>query len=95
MRGDDRRRLYRRPSRRATTGHGRQRRRKDAAHGDGAAPRHERKRGITGPAADEIVQSITAFAAYGFPESHAISFAYLTYASAYLKAHHPAALPRC
>ncbi|HNN97344.1 MAG TPA: error-prone DNA polymerase, partial [Pseudomonadota bacterium] len=49
------------------------------------------ERGITGPAADEIVQSITAFAAYGFPESHAISFAYLTYASAYLKAHHPAA----
>lgn len=48
-------------------------------------------RGITGAAADEIVQSITAFAAYGFPESHAISFAYLTYASAYLKAHHPAA----
>jgi error-prone DNA polymerase len=50
-----------------------------------------RERGIVGPAADEIVQSITAFAAYGFPESHAISFAYLTYASAYLKAHHPAA----
>jgi error-prone DNA polymerase len=48
-------------------------------------------RGITGAPADEIVQSITAFAAYGFPESHAISFAYLTYASAYLKAHHPAA----
>lgn len=48
-------------------------------------------RGITGAFADEIVQSITAFAAYGFPESHAISFAYLTYASAYLKAHHPAA----
>lgn len=49
------------------------------------------ERGITGAAADQIVSSITAFAAYGFPESHAISFAYLTYASAYLKAHHPAA----
>ena len=48
-------------------------------------------RGISGAAADEIVQQITSFAAYGFPESHAISFAYLTYASAYLKAHHPAA----
>ncbi len=48
-------------------------------------------RGITGAAAEEIVSAITAFAAYGFPESHAISFAYLTYASAYLKAHHPSA----
>jgi error-prone DNA polymerase len=47
------------------------------------------QRGITGRAADEIVQAISSFAAYGFPESHAISFAYLTYASAYLKAHHP------
>ena len=49
------------------------------------------KNGITGAAADEIVHAIAAFAAYGFPESHAISFAYLTYASAYLKAHHPSA----
>jgi error-prone DNA polymerase len=47
------------------------------------------KNGISGAAADEIIQAIAAFAAYGFPESHAISFAYLTYASAYLKAHHP------
>lgn len=45
--------------------------------------------GITGTAAAEIEQAIASFAAYGFPESHAISFAYLTYASAYLKAHHP------
>ncbi|MGH9520035.1 MAG: OB-fold nucleic acid binding domain-containing protein, partial [Terriglobales bacterium] len=42
------------------------------------------------PAADEIVRSITSFALYGFPESHAASFALLVYASAYLKAHHPA-----
>jgi len=48
-------------------------------------------RGITGQAADGIVQSITSFALYGFPESHAASFALLVYASAYLKAHHPAA----
>ena len=48
-------------------------------------------RGITGAAQDEIVQSITSFALYGFPESHAASFALLAYASAYLKAHHPAA----
>jgi error-prone DNA polymerase len=45
-----------------------------------------------GPAAQEqIVKSITSFALYGFPESHAASFALIAYASAYLKAHHPAA----
>lgn len=48
-------------------------------------------RGITGKAADDIVQGITSFALYGFPESHAASFALIAYASAYLKAHHPAA----
>ncbi len=47
--------------------------------------------GITGAAADGIVQSITSFALYGFPESHAASFALIVYASAYLKAHYPAA----
>src|SRR5438445_3199665 len=36
---------------------------------------------------DKIIQSITSFALYGFPESHAISFAILAYASAYLKVH--------
>jgi error-prone DNA polymerase len=49
------------------------------------------KQGITGAAADEIIRSITSFALYGFPESHAASFALLVYASAYLKAHYPAA----
>ncbi len=48
-------------------------------------------RGITGPVQEEIVGQITAFALYGFPESHAASFALIAYASAYLKAHHPAA----
>ena len=48
-------------------------------------------KGITGEGADRIVQSITSFALYGFPESHAASFALLVYASAYLKAHYPAA----
>ncbi len=48
-------------------------------------------RGITGAIQDEIVLSITSFALYGFPESHAASFALIAYASAYLKAHHPAA----
>ncbi len=36
---------------------------------------------------DQVLQSITSFALYGFPESHAISFAILAYGSAYLKAH--------
>src|SRR5687767_7222035 len=49
------------------------------------------KNGITGETADRIVNSITSFALYGFPESHAASFALLAYASAYLKVHYPAA----
>jgi len=47
--------------------------------------------GISPEAADQIVQSITSFALYGFPESHAASFALIVYASAYLKVHYPAA----
>ncbi len=47
--------------------------------------------GITGKAQDDIVRSITSFALYGFPESHAASFALLAYASAYLKCHYLAA----
>jgi error-prone DNA polymerase len=49
------------------------------------------KNGITGDTAEQIISSITAFALYGFPESHAASFALLAYASAYLKVHFPAA----
>jgi error-prone DNA polymerase len=49
------------------------------------------KNQITGAAQEEIVQGIKSFALYGFPESHAASFALIAYASAYLKAHHPAA----
>jgi error-prone DNA polymerase len=49
------------------------------------------KEGITGQAQDEIVQSIASFALYGFPESHAASFALIAYASAYLKCHYLAA----
>jgi error-prone DNA polymerase len=45
-----------------------------------------------GPAAqDNIVQGISSFAMYGFPESHAASFALIAYASAYLKIHYLAA----
>src|SRR5205823_3178615 len=49
------------------------------------------RQGITGEPAEQIITSITSFALYGFPESHAASFALLAYASAYLKAHFPAA----
>src|SRR6266852_4347100 len=49
------------------------------------------RQGIVGEQAEAIIRSITAFALYGFPESHAASFALLAYASAYHKAHHPAA----
>ena len=48
-------------------------------------------KGITGEAQEQIVQSITSFALYGFPESHAASFALLAYASAYLKCRYLAA----
>jgi error-prone DNA polymerase len=49
------------------------------------------ERGITGAAQEQIVQGIASFALYGFPESHAASFALIAYASACLKAHHPTA----
>jgi error-prone DNA polymerase len=46
------------------------------------------RNGITGQVQDTIVNSITSFALYGFPESHAASFALIAYASAYLKCHY-------
>jgi error-prone DNA polymerase len=49
------------------------------------------RKGITGKAQDEIVDQIASFALYGFPESHAASFALIAYASAYLKCHFLAA----
>ncbi|HYN96884.1 MAG TPA: error-prone DNA polymerase [Pilimelia sp.] len=48
-------------------------------------------RGITGELADDVFLKLSAFASYGFPESHAMSFAYLVYASAWLKRYYPAA----
>ncbi len=45
------------------------------------------KNNVAPDAIDKILQSITSFALYGFPESHAISFAILAYGSAYLKTH--------
>ncbi len=49
------------------------------------------QRGIGLAVAEDIYQKILAFSSYGFPESHAISFAYLVYASAWLKCYYPAA----
>ncbi len=49
------------------------------------------ERGISGETAETILRSISSFALYGFPESHAASFALIVYASAYLKAYYPAA----
>jgi error-prone DNA polymerase len=45
------------------------------------------RKGVARDKIDKIIQSITSFALYGFPESHAISFAILAYGSAYLKVH--------
>ncbi len=47
--------------------------------------------GITGEVAEQIYEKLAAFADFGFPESHAVSFAYLVYASAWMKLHYPAA----
>ena len=47
-------------------------------------------RGIVGAVADEIYDKMAAFANYGFPESHSVSFAYLVYASSWIKLHEPA-----
>ena len=49
------------------------------------------ERGITGDVADELYTKMKAFANYGFPESHSVSFAYLVYASSWIKYHEPAA----
>src|SRR5437016_5416261 len=49
------------------------------------------RNGISPDAQEQIILSITSFALYGFPESHAASFALLAYASAYLKCRYLAA----
>ncbi len=49
------------------------------------------ERGITGEIADQIYDKLAAFANFGFPESHSVSFAYLVYASSWIKLHYPAA----
>ncbi|MGE8064096.1 error-prone DNA polymerase [Pseudomonas sp. NPDC089569] len=65
-------------------------------HG-GLEPHKERlaagmqKNGYTPEFAAQIFEQIKGFGSYGFPESHAASFALLTYASCWLKCHEPAA----
>ncbi|MGC2110991.1 MAG: error-prone DNA polymerase [Candidatus Korobacteraceae bacterium] len=49
------------------------------------------RNGIPPESQEQIILSITSFALYGFPESHAASFALIAYASAYLKCHYVAA----
>lgn len=48
-------------------------------------------KGMTGEFAEHVFNQIRGFGEYGFPESHAASFALLVYASCYLKRHYPAA----
>jgi error-prone DNA polymerase len=61
----------------------------------GLGPFHERlvgrmvEKGYTQDYAERIFKQIEGFGEYGFPESHAASFALLVYASAWLKCHHP------
>ena len=54
---------------------------------DGMARCH----GITGEVADRIYEKLEAFANFGFPESHSLSFASLVFYSSWFKLHHPAA----
>ncbi|WP_041301284.1 error-prone DNA polymerase [Mycolicibacterium rhodesiae] len=54
---------------------------------DGMRTRH----GITGEVADRIYEKLEAFANFGFPESHSLSFASLVFYSSWFKLHHPAA----
>ena len=89
--GDDRGRIFGRRSRRTAPRHGIQALGSPhARHRDPAARWHDAQRHHR-QAAGRIVQSITAFALYGFPESHAASFALIAYASAYLKCRYLAA----
>ncbi len=54
---------------------------------DGMRERH----GIAGEVADRIYEKLEAFANFGFPESHSLSFASLVFYSSWFKLHHPAA----
>jgi error-prone DNA polymerase len=47
------------------------------------------RNGITGDTAADIAKKLEAFADFGFPESHSVSFAYLVYSSSWIKLHYP------
>jgi error-prone DNA polymerase len=49
------------------------------------------RNGVDARMAEQIFEKMKAFSHFGFPESHALSFAYLVFASAYLKRYHPEA----
>jgi error-prone DNA polymerase len=49
------------------------------------------EKGVTGEVADQIFAALAAFANFGFPESHSVSFAHLVYSSSWLKLYYPAA----
>ncbi len=49
------------------------------------------ERGITAAVGEQIWEKMAAFANFGFPESHSVSFAYIVYSSAWIKLHYPAA----
>jgi error-prone DNA polymerase len=49
-----------------------------------------RQNGVSEPAVDYVIKSLASFALYGFPESHAISFALIAYSSSWLKVYRPA-----
>ncbi len=49
------------------------------------------RRGIAEQFSEQLFKQIQGFGEYGFPESHAVSFALIVYSSAWLKVHHPAA----
>jgi error-prone DNA polymerase len=48
------------------------------------------RRGCSADMAERVFKQIEGFGSYGFPESHAASFAHLAYASSWMKCHHPA-----
>ncbi len=89
--GHRRGRLHAGRGRPAPPGHGLQAQRR--AHGAAAPALRRRRRGPgrapRGGRAD--LAKLAAFANYGFPESHSVSFAYLVYASSWLKRYYPAA----
>ena len=86
--------FQRRRSGRIASRHGIQALRKTHARNRSQVARRHGTNGISREAQEQIVLSITSFALYGFPESHAASFALIAYASAYLKCHYLAASRR-